>query len=317
MQIDNIPGVDGAMISTDAFDECDAADESDSEISFEGSPDALLRPARKSRLKGRGRKDHPVRRIYDLKLMLEYTNVTSFIQTSDDTFYLLVKSNYIISVTLHKDGEGIATVSAPISTNFDAEKLIGGLDTINDLGLLFSKSMYSVFCKDGIVVPAVQNRNIKFGLTDTSLSLKTAIIHDMALLTNFQALALVSYVERGSSNSALPKLILATVNLLNCSIIDGIELEEAYVHIVLTKVRDIQVLLLFGAKEYCILCKHVAGATDTYIKAEGGTLPEDVGSPLVLAEALCEGSRIIHRLVYAAGRGTVKTYVITYHVNVV
>lgn len=317
MQIDNFPGVDGAMISTNTFDECDAADESDSEISFEGSPDALLRPARKSRLKGRGRKDHPVRRIYDLKLMLEYTNVTSFIQTSDDTFYLLVKSNYIISVTLHKDDEEVATVSAPISTNFDAEKLIGGLDTINDLGVLFSKSMYSVFCKDGIVVPAVQNHNIKFGLTDTSLSLKTAIIHDMALLTNFQALALVSYVERGSSDNTLPKLILATVNLLNCSIIDGIELEEAYVHIVLTKVRDIQVLLLFGAKEYCILCKHVAGATDTYIKAEGGTLPEDMGSPLVLAEALCEGSRIIHRLVYAAGRGTVKTYVITYHVNVV
>ncbi|KAE8304425.1 hypothetical protein GL50803_0093550 [Giardia duodenalis] len=309
--------VDGTMVSIDTFEEYGATDESDSGTSLDGSSDVPPRLARRGRLKSRGRKDHQTRRMYDLRLVLEYTNVTSFIQTSKNTFYLLVKSNYIIGVTLHKDGDEVATVSAPISTNFDSEKLIGGLDTINDLGVLFSKSMYSVFCKDGIVVPAVQNRNIKFGLTDASLSLKTATIHDMALFTNFQALALVSYLEHGSSDNTPPKLILATVNLLNCSIIDGIELEEAYVHIVLTKVRDIQILLLFGAKEYCILCKHVAGATDTYIKAEGGLLPEDVGSALVLAEALCEGSRVIYRLVYAVGRGAVKTHVITYHVNVV
>ncbi|EFO60848.1 Hypothetical protein GLP15_4499 [Giardia lamblia P15] len=309
--------ISGAMASVDTFEECGATDESDSGTSFDGSSDAPPRSARRGRLRTRGRKDHPTKHMYDLKLVLEYTNVTSFIQTSENTFYLLVKSNYIIGVTLHKDGDEIATVSAPISTNFDSEKLIGGLDTINDLGVLFSKSMYSVFCKDGIVVPAVQNRNIKFGLTDASLSLKTAIIHDMALSTNFQALALVSYLECDSPDDAPPKLILATVNLLNCSIIDGIELEEEYIHIVLTKVRDIQILLLFGAKEYCILCKHVAGATDTYIKAEGGTLPEDARSALILAEALCEGNRVVYRLVYAAGRGAVKTHVITYHVNVV
>lgn len=309
--------LDGMMVSADVFDECDATDESGSEDSIEGNSDAQLKSARKSRSKSKVRKDHPSKHLYELKLVLEYTNVTSFIQTSENTFYILVKSSYIVSVTLHKNCDEVATVSAPISTNFDSEKLIGGLDTINDVGVLFSKNMYSVFCKDGIVVPAVQNRNIKFGLTDTSLSLKTAIIHDMALLTNFQALALVSYVERGSPDNTPPRLILATVNLLNCSIIDGIELEEAYNHIVLTKVRDIQILLLFGEKEYCILCKHVIGATDTYIKAEGGVLPDDVGSALVLAEALCEGSRVIYRLVYSAGRGTVKTHVITYHVNVV
>lgn len=320
MQNENPPYTatsDGTMTSADVFDDYNVTDESSSEDSTGGSSDTPLKSARKTRLKSKVRKDQPVKHIYELKLMLEYTNVTSFIQTSENTFYILVKSSYIISVTLHTECEEIATVSAPISTNFNSEKLIGGLDTINDLGVLFSKSMYSVFCKDGIVVPAVQNRNIKFGLTDASLSLKTAIIHDMALLTNFQALALVSYVERGSSDNTPPKLILATVNLLNCSIIDGIELEEEYTHIVMTKVRDVQILLLFGAQEYCILCKHVAGATDTYIKAEGGSLPEDVGSALVLAEALCEGSRVIYRLVHAAGRGTVRTHVITYHVNVV
>lgn len=70
------------MVSIDTFEEYGATDESDSGTSLDGSSDVPLRLARRGRLKSRGRKDHQTRRMYDLRLVLEYTNVTSFIQTS-------------------------------------------------------------------------------------------------------------------------------------------------------------------------------------------------------------------------------------------
>ncbi|TNJ26362.1 hypothetical protein GMRT_13394 [Giardia muris] len=259
--------------------------------------------------------ENEAQKLVDLSLLLEYNHVTAVVQTRGDAFYVLIKGQTVLQVRFDPE-KRTAEVSAPITLPKVGKRIIGGFGTTSDLVLVLGETAYFVLCKNGLVGQGIPHANLKFGVATNCVRLRRAAIHDAVLVTSFLALALISFVEE-TARTDVPKLVLAHLNHLSCSLVDGIELAERYVRLHLLRVREIHVLLLLKEEGYTILCKSLSGVGGAYMPVDSGVIPANVLSTLVWIDGYNRGDRLTFRLVYSGSKaGGLKSHRIEHQLTV-